>query len=68
MEFAQYKLINYYYLLLLLLLTDQLWCSSSSLDGGYTDAKVGEIRDIEPYIDLSLKWTKSRLSKVSSPT
>ena len=29
--------------------TDQLCCSSSSLDGGYTDAEVGEIRDIELY-------------------
>ena len=29
--------------------TDQLCCSSSSLDGGYTDAEVGEIRDIQSY-------------------
>ena len=29
--------------------TDQLCCSSSSLDGGYTDAKVGKLRDIESY-------------------
>ena len=29
--------------------TDQLCCSSLSLDGGYTDAEVGEIRDIESY-------------------
>ena len=27
--------------------TDQLCCSSSSHDGGYTDDEVGEIRDIE---------------------
>ena len=26
--------------------TDQLCCSSSSLDGGYTDAEVGKLRDI----------------------
>ena len=26
--------------------TDQLYCSSSSFDGDYTDAEVGEIRDM----------------------
>ena len=29
--------------------TDQLCCSSSSLDGGYADTEVGELRDIESY-------------------
>ena len=29
--------------------TDQLWGSSSSLDGGYTHTEVDELRDIESY-------------------
>ena len=48
--------------------TDQLCCSLSSLDGGYTDTctEVGELRDIHCtctcriVFNLSPKWTKSR--------
>ena len=56
--------------------TDQLCCSSSLLDGSYTDTKVGELRDIESYQILSPKWKKSQrkwrsrrkvLSRLTSP-
>ena len=51
--------------------TDQLCCSSSSLDGGYTDTEVGELRDMESYQfkpemdEIPAKWRSRR--KVSSP-
>ena len=50
--------------------TDKLYCSSSSLDGGYTDTEVGELRDMESYQikpkmdEIPAKWRSRR--KVSS--